>query len=99
MATNGNAIPTMYGHGWKYVLDGDDIDESWMPLQLRSHPINNDVMAARVAGEMDYNFHDGWERGDKEFDITIISPEGVVSHFECTHEPIIQHYIKPKEKV
>lgn len=89
----------LYGHGWRYVLDGGevaDIADSRMPLQLRFHSVNNAERAAKIACEMDYHLHDGWERGDKEFDVAVISPDGIVSNFICSHEPVIEHYVTLK---
>jgi len=52
--------------------------------------------AARMAVEYDYSNCDGWERGDREFEIVVISPAGEHTAFMGSNEPDIIHTVRPR---
>lgn len=49
--------------------------------------------AAEIACEADYSERSGWERGDADFVIAIISPDGAETRWQARHEPSVEHYV------
>lgn len=49
--------------------------------------------AAREACEYDFDSRDGWERGENEFAIAVISPDGEETRFIGCHERTVQHTV------
>lgn len=52
--------------------------------------------AAQMACEYDFSSRGGWERGQEEFDIVIINPDGEEFSFVGWHEPSVEHRAKEK---
>lgn len=79
--------------GWKYYFpDGGE-----GPDDARDFPKSAQIWeaedAARIACERDYSCHDGWERGEREFPIVVIAPDGTEHKFRGHHEPSVEHRV------
>lgn len=78
---------------WKYFFpdDGETSDNAReFPKSVRIFDAED---AAQTACERDYDYHDGWERGEREFGISIIAPDGTVHRFRALHEPSVEHRV------
>lgn len=79
--------------GWKYYFpdDGEDVDDAHdFP---KSAKILDAEDAAQIACQRDFDCHDGWERGETEFGIAIVAPDGEVHKFRGYHEPSVEHRV------
>lgn len=50
--------------------------------------------AAEIACEYDYSSREGWERGEREFPIVVISPDGEEFRFFGWNEPSVNHCVR-----
>ncbi|MEH6743872.1 hypothetical protein [Hyphomonas sp.] len=74
--------------------DGETKDDA-RPIYLHKwERIFDAETAADFVCQYDYHERDGWERGEDEFEIVIISPEGEESKFLGCHEPSIHHSVR-----
>ena len=76
---------------WMYFYpdDGETIEDARECVEIAHHAQD----AAYEACHQDYG-HDGWERGDARFEISVVSPAGEISKFKAWHEPSIEHYVR-----
>lgn len=51
--------------------------------------------AAQEACEYDFSSRDGWERGEVEFRIAVVAPDGETRTFVAWHEPSVEHRVRP----
>lgn len=87
--------------GWLMYFpeDGEDKDDA-RPILLRDwQKIFDADDAAGFACEHDYDARDGWERGEGEFEIVVISPDGEESKFLGHHEPSVHHSVREADDV
>lgn len=79
--------------GWRYYFpeDGETADDA-RELQTR-RSIKGAEDAALYACELDFARHDGWERGEDQFVIVILSPDGDESRFCAWHEQSVVHRV------
>jgi hypothetical protein len=78
---------------WKYFFpdDGEGVDDAReFPKPLRFFDAKE---AAQVACQLDFDCHDGCERGENEFCIAIVAPDGEVHKFRGYHEPSVEHRV------
>ncbi len=78
--------------GWKFYYsdDGETIDDAHLiPVDCLDHDD-----AAHEACALDFKRHDGWERGETPFKITVVSPYGEESVFRAWHEPSVVHCVE-----
>lgn len=77
---------------WKFYFpdDGETADDA-CPIIGKVWGADD---AAQNACEYDFSSRDGWERGEGEFPIVVISPEGVEFKFIGCHEPSIDHVVR-----
>lgn len=78
---------------WKYYFPDNEDASCARDLKGTRYPVDDAEDAARFACEMDYSKHDGWERGDREFAIAVISPSGEEHRFTGQHEPSVEHRV------
>lgn len=52
--------------------------------------------AANMACEYDFTSRDGWKRGESEFQVVVIAPDGGQYAYTCWHEPSVEHRARPK---
>lgn len=79
--------------GWKYYFpdDGECIEDAReFPKSLKIFDADD---AAQNACERDFNNHDGWERGETEFAIAVVAPDGEVHKFRGHHEPSVEQRV------
>lgn len=75
--------------GFWFPEDGETKDDV-IPIIGRIHDAEH---AAQEACEYDYSSRDGWERGEAEFKVAVISPDGEETTFTAWHEPAIHHRV------
>ena len=74
---------------WSFYFpeDGEDASDA-VPIIGRVWDAD---YAAELACEYDYSSRDGWERGDREFAIAVISPDGEEFRYIGWNEPTVNH--------
>lgn len=82
---------------WRYYFpgDGEAADDARALDRLTLEPLDHED-AAQIACERDWSRHDGFERGETEFEIAIISPDGEEQRFSAWHEPSVEHRVSQK---
>lgn len=55
--------------------------------------------AAKLACKMDYDDRGGWERGDHEFAIVIVAPDGTETRWQAVHERTITHTVREDDEL
>ncbi len=79
---------------WRYYFSGEgETAEDARVLTKLPYPLDDAEEAAQFACERDYCERDGWERGDSEFEITIVAPDGEETTFKARHEPSVEHRV------
>lgn len=80
--------------GWRYYFpdEAETADDAREFVGVRRR-IDDADDAAQAACEKDYHEHDGWERGESEFEIAVISPAGDEFRFRAWHEPSVEHHV------
>ncbi|MEN6545667.1 MAG: hypothetical protein ABFE07_06455 [Armatimonadia bacterium] len=74
---------------WSFFFPGEGQDaEDATPIIGRVYDAED---AAQMAVEYDYHSCDGWERGENEFDVVVISPDGEQTKFIGCHELVTRH--------
>lgn len=71
-----------------FVEDGEKLENA---LEVKAWDADE---AAEKAVEYDWAFRDGWERGETEFRLTVISPEGKETTYIGMHEQTIAHRVE-----
>lgn len=96
-ATVSDAKPSPKHGAWAYYFsdDGETAEDARVFPKATDHLFDDAEEAAQIACELDFNNHDGWERGDREFKITIIAPDGSETTFSAQHEPSVEHRVYP----
>ena len=75
---------------WKYIIPDEFEEAKEIPYK-----IFDAEHAAQLVSELDYDMYDGFERGENEFDFTVISPEGKEYKYVGRHEIAVEHYAYP----
>lgn len=87
---------------WKayYPDDGYTADDPFVINPRRYGPrIYNASDAAQRACEIDYDEHDGWQRGaGSDFSIVVIAPDGTETRWRARHEPSIEHVVDQEDE-
>lgn len=78
---------------WKYYFPDEGEDEGDARAFKNGTKFFDAEDAAVRACELDFSNHDGWERGNTEFRIAIVGPDGKVSVFRACHEPSVEHRV------
>jgi hypothetical protein len=78
--------------GWRYYFPESGETEDDAHLFPGEQPLDHDE-AAEMACELDYGRHDGWERGEDEFEIAVVCPDGVTKTYNAHHAQTVQHYV------
>lgn len=74
---------------WKYYFPDDgETEEDARTFKLKIFDAQD---AADIACKYDYEKNDGWERGENEFKIAIITPDGTTQVFCAWHEHSVEH--------
>lgn len=76
---------------WSFYFPGDgETKDDARPIIGRIFGADH---AAQEACEYDFHSHDGWERGEAEFSIIVVSPTGKETRFTGCHEPSVRHRV------
>ena len=80
------------GDIWKvyYPDDGHDASDA---IEANPEFVYDAESVAQWACEYDYGFRDGWERGDDDFTIVVVAPDGAETEWTCRHEPDVRHVV------
>ncbi len=80
---------------WKYYFPdgGETVDDARSFMKRAYRPPNDAEDAAQIACELDYSYHDGYERGEEHFKIGVVAPDGEVHIFNAWHEPSVEHNV------
>jgi len=80
---------------WSFFFPDEGGDEG--DALTITRPVYDAKDAARWAVKYDFEHREGWERGEREFPIVVISPDGKQTQFFGWHQKTIEHRARKDE--